>query len=317
MWLALIFSFASVIITSIFTAQAEPTANLSSVSLTIITEPQSSLGSKIPEIVKTSYNMMTSSPYDMMTSSPMMVSSSEYGDPSPVMSSSEPKSLPISSSSFSPVLEHLVTSKIPSPTTSSTSMKISTPDAVVPDKPKSTSMITPTASVYQTSSPIKLKKQAFKVTMKITSEKYKKEYDTSIRAFKEKGKEIEKQFDRIFEKMTEYVYAEVVKFSNPYLGCEILVHTESADKKAVTVEEIQNILEAAKNTTGGFGNFVVGDIDVEERKEGQDQDDDDDDDDGETWGVSIIIISILCAICLLLILALIYLCVSNLLFQTL
>ena len=195
----------------------------------------------------------------------------------------------------------------------STTRKTFSTDTVVQFKPPSTRMSAPTttdstkAASTPTSMATKLKEQVFQVTMKIKSEEFKKEYDTSIRAVNEKVREIEKQFDLIFETMPEYVYTEFKRLLRNF-GCEVDIHTESLETKPVSVEKIQSILNGAKTKERGFGNFVVDNIHVVERdpdvKERQE-------DEKETWGrLSIIVISILGGVCFVLLVLVISQCVS-------
>ena len=153
----------------------------------------------------------------------------------------------------------------------------------------------------------KLKEQQFSCTIKIISEAFKEEYTKSARAFMEKSKEIAEQFDEVFKNMPEYLYTEVLKFFEGSLACDVVIHTESKDSQPVKVEQINNILNRAQKTKGGFGKFEVGEIEVNEKDP-----DADEEDEKERWGrIPIIIISVLGGVCLVLFVIVISQCVSK------
>jgi hypothetical protein len=189
-------------------------------------------------------------------------------------------------------------------------------DTNVEIKPTSTTLFAYTTIQYSThvstrptSSPTKLKVQQFPVTIKITSETFRNEYMTSARALRQKSNEIAEQFDRVFKDMEEYLFTEVLRLFNGSLGCDVVIHTESVESKPVSIDRISNTLKQAKSTKGGFGKYVVGNIDVEEKNpdvQGRD------DDKKETWGrMPIIVISILAGLCLVLFVMVITQCVSE------
>ncbi|CAB4029776.1 Hypothetical predicted protein [Paramuricea clavata] len=168
-------------------------------------------------------------------------------------------------------------------------------------------------STRPTSSPTKFKVQQFRVTIKITSETFRNEYITSARAFRQKSNEIAEQFDRVFKDMEEYLFTEVLRFFNGSLGCDVVIHTESVESKPVSIDRISNTLKQAKSTKGGFGKYVVGNIDVEEKSpDVKGRDDDDHEDKKETWGrMPIIVISILAGLCLVLFVMVITQCIQK------
>ena len=189
-------------------------------------------------------------------------------------------------------------------------------ETIVEMKPSSTTLFADTTIQYSTQvsirptpSSTKLKVQQFSVTIKITSETFRNEYITSAREFMQKGREIKEQFDQVFKDMEEYLYTDVLRFFSGSLGCDVVIHTESVESKPVSIDRISNTLKQAKSTKGGFGKYVVGNIDVEEKNphvQGRD------DDNKETWGrMPIIVISILAVFCFILLVMVITQCVSK------
>ncbi len=197
--------------------------------------------------------------------------------------------------------------------------KIEISDTIVEIKP--TSIVLMTYSTVQhstrvptkpTSSPTKPKEQQFRVTIKIISETFKEKYVTSARAFRKKSREIADELDQVFKNMPEYLYTEVLSFFSGSLGCNVVIHTESEQSQPVSVEEIQNTLDQAKRTKGGFGKFDVGDISDVKEKDPNVLGTDQDEDKRETWGrVPVIVISVLGGICLVLLVIVISQCVSK------
>ena len=182
-------------------------------------------------------------------------------------------------------------------------------------KPTTTSLFTSSTTQYSipnrpTSAPINVKEQQFVCTIKITSEIFKDDYITSVRAFRRKSREVAEQFDQVFKNMPEYLYTDVLRFFKGSLGCDVIIHTESVESQPIQVEKIHDILHQAKNTEGGFGKFEVGDIDVKEKEPGVQGRDENDE--SKTWGrMPIIIISVLGGVCLVLLVIIISQCIQK------
>ena len=180
-------------------------------------------------------------------------------------------------------------------------------------KPTTTSLFKFNKTQYSTptrptSAATKLKEQQFLCTIKITSEVFKDEYITSVRAFRQKGREVAEEFDKVFKNMPEYLYTDVLRLFKGSLGCDVIIHTESVESQPV--EKINDILHQAKNTKGGFGKFEVGDIDVKEKEpdvQGRDENDK-----SKTWGrMPLITISVLGGVCLVLFVIVISQCIQK------
>ena len=200
----------------------------------------------------------------------------------------------------------------PPPTYTSLSKTLEMSDTVLEIMPTSTVLFASNTNGYSTLVPArptfsgKRKQQSFSVKLKIISQEFKIEY-RSGEGFEKKSKEIRLQFNYVFIHMHEYLYTEVLSFFRGSLGCNVIIHTLSADSDGVSAEEIHNTIEKASNTTGRFGKFVVGDIEVKEKK-GEEKEDDDE---KETWGrLPVIVISILGGVCLVLLVLVISQCVS-------
>lgn len=200
----------------------------------------------------------------------------------------------------------------PPPTYTSFSKTLEMSDTVLEMKPTSRVFFASSTNGYSTLVPTrstssgKRKQQSFSVKLKIMSEEFKNEY-RSGEAFEQKSKEIRQQFNYVFRHMHEYLYTDVLRFFKGSLGCDVIIHTLSADSDGVSAQEIHNTIEKASNTTGRFGKFVVSDIEVKEQKDEEKEDDDE----KETWGrLPVIVISILGGVCLVLLVLVISQCVS-------
>ncbi|XP_028407212.1 uncharacterized protein LOC114529596 [Dendronephthya gigantea] len=158
-----------------------------------------------------------------------------------------------------------------------------------------------------------VKEQQFRVTILILSEKFQEEYlIKSSNEFKQKSREIETQFNIVFQSMPKYVFTEVLKFFSGSLGCDVIIHTKSKDSEPVSVVEVNDTLNKARNTKGGFGKYIVGDIKVKEESPDVEGRDEDEKDEKETWGrIPIIVVSILGGVCFVLIVMVISQCIQR------